>query len=53
LGIDHEGRHGYRWAPQGVIQVVWPDTSGMFPWDLGYGVSPTVQPPVGRDEWLP
>jgi hypothetical protein len=53
LGIAHEQRHGYRWAPHGVIQVVWPDPAGAFPWDVGYGIAPYVQPPVGQEEWTP
>ncbi len=29
------------------LQVVWTDTTGRFPWDVGYDINPLVQPVLG------
>ncbi len=30
-----------------AVQMVWPDSSGRFPWDAGYNNPPDVQPLLG------
>jgi hypothetical protein len=33
-----------------ALQLVWPNASGIFPWQPGYGLRPSVQPLLGP--WL-
>jgi hypothetical protein len=33
-----------------ALQLVWPNASGIFPWQPGYGLPPSVQPLLGP--WL-
>jgi len=48
---------GYaRWFYEGdqfsMLQSVWPDPSGHFPWDPGYAYTPDIQPVLGiEDPW--
>ncbi|MDG4834181.1 DUF4262 domain-containing protein [Solwaraspora sp. WMMD1047] len=43
VAIARYGRNRVR-----LLQVVWPDPQGRFPWDAGYDVDPDTQPLIAR-----
>jgi hypothetical protein len=43
LAIARYGRRRVR-----LLQLVWPDTQGRYPWDDGFDLAPHVQPAIGR-----
>ncbi|WP_432833036.1 DUF4262 domain-containing protein [Dactylosporangium sp. CA-092794] len=43
VAIARYGREQVR-----LLQVIWPDPQGRFPWDAGYSTDPHVQPQIAR-----
>jgi hypothetical protein len=43
VAIARYGHHQVR-----LLQVVWPDPQGRFPWDAGHDVDPHAQPLIAR-----
>ncbi|MDC0747622.1 DUF4262 domain-containing protein [Polyangium mundeleinium] len=43
----------YRGVEFPVLQVVWPDGVGRFPWDPAYALDDSIQPILGRIEKAP